>query len=157
MCDLMTLHREHSLYMLPTPDLSTSVLFIDPYSVDRVHFTAVLQRCSPDYRILESTDGEFGLALYRSQRIDCVILELDLPDRSGFEVLVSLVPLVRRPTVAIVILTRLTHRGVWDLAMRNGAFACLLKEHTSGEALDHVIQSAIAAIGTLSKEDRYRL
>lgn len=30
--------------MLPTADLSTSVLFSDPYSVDRVHFTEVLQR-----------------------------------------------------------------------------------------------------------------
>jgi hypothetical protein len=68
-----------------------------------------------------------------------------------------LVPLVRRPTVAVVILTRLTHRGVWDLAKRNGAYACLVKEHTSGEALDHVIQSAIAMIGMLPKEDRYRL
>ena len=100
---------------------------------------------------------EIGLALYRSQRIDCVILELDFPDRSGFEVFISLVPLVRRPTVAVVVLTRLTHRGLWDLAKRNGAYACLVKEDTSGEELDHVIQSAIAMIGALPKEDRYRL
>jgi DNA-binding NarL/FixJ family response regulator len=143
--------------MLPSTDLSTPVLFIDPHSIDRVHFTEALQRCSPDYRILEATDGEAGLALYRSQRIDCVILELDFLDQSGFEVLVQLVPLVRRPTVAIVVLTRLTHRGLWDLAKRNGAYACLVKEHTSGESLDYVIQGAIATIGMLPKEDRYGL
>ena len=142
--------------MLPTADFSTSVLFIDPHASDRVHFTEVLQRCSSDYRILEAADGEAGLALYRSQRIDCVILELDFLDRSGFEVLVQLVPLVRRPTVAIVVLTRLTHRGLWDLAIRNGAYACLVKAQTSGEALDYVIQSAIAMVGMLPKEDRHR-
>ena len=143
--------------MLPASDLATSVLFIDPNPCDRVHFAEVLQRCSPDYRILEAIDGDSGLALYRSQRIDCVILELDFPDRSGFEVLVNLVPLVRRPTVAVVVLTRLTHRGLWDLAKRNGAYACLVKAHTSGEALDRVIQSSIAVIGMLPKEDPYRL
>jgi len=33
---------------------------------------------------------------------------------------------------------------------------CLPKEHTSGEALDHVIQSAIAVVGMLPKEDGHR-
>jgi DNA-binding NarL/FixJ family response regulator len=143
--------------MVPDGDLTTSVLFIDANEADRKFFSEGLKCCSPDYRILEATDGESGLALYRSQRIDCVILELDFPDRSGFEVLVSLVPIVRRPTVAVVILTRLTHRGVWDLAKRNGAYACLVKAHTSDEKLDNVIQSAIAMVGMLPKEDRHRL
>src|SRR5437868_4296911 len=125
--------------MLPNTDLSTSVLFIDANDADRRCFSEGLKRRSPDYRIFEATDGESGLALYRSQRIDCVILELDFQDRSGFEVLVSLVPIARRPNVAVIILTRLTHRGVWELASRNGAYACLLKEHTSDEKLDNVV------------------
>jgi DNA-binding NarL/FixJ family response regulator len=114
-----------------------------------------LKGCSSDYRIVEAIDGVSGLALYECQRIDCVVLELDFEDRSGFEVLVSLVPLVRKPHIAVIILTRLTHLGLWELARKNGAYACLLKAHTSGEKLDHVIQRAIAVVGLLPKEDRY--
>jgi DNA-binding NarL/FixJ family response regulator len=142
--------------MLPEGHLTTSVLFIDANDADRKFFIEGLKCHSPDYRILEATDGELGFALYESQRIDCVILELDFPDQSGFEVLVRLVPIARRPNVAVIILTRLTHRGLWDLAKRNGAYACLIKEHTSCEALDNTIHSAIAMIGMLPKEDRYR-
>ncbi len=142
--------------MLPEDRLTTSVLFIDANDADRKFFAEGLKCESPGYRILEATDGESGLALYQSQRIDCVILELDFPDRSGFEVLVRLVPIATRPTVAVIILTRLTHRGLWELAKRNGAYACLIKEHTSCEALDNTIHSAIAMVGMLPKEDRYR-
>src|SRR5207344_3326511 len=89
---------------------TTSVLFIDGNDSDRTFFADGLKSCSSDYLILEATDGESGLDLYRrSQRIDCVVLELDLPDRSGFEVLVTLVPIASRPNVAVIVLTRLTH------------------------------------------------
>jgi CheY-like chemotaxis protein len=135
----------------------TSVLFIDGNDADRTHFATKLKECSPDYAILEATDGESGLALYRSQRIDCVILELNFQDRSGFEVLVHLIPIVRMPQVAVIVLTNNAYRGLWDLAKANGAYACLPKQFTSGEALDHVIQKAIAIVGMLPKEDRYRL
>jgi DNA-binding NarL/FixJ family response regulator len=141
--------------MLPEDRLTTSVLFIDANDADRKFFSDGLKDHTPDYRILEAADGESRLTLYQSQRIDCVILELDFPDRSGFEVLVRLVPIARRPTVAVVILTRLTHRGLWDLAKGNGAYAYLIKEHTSCEALDNTIHSAIAMVGMLPKEDRY--
>jgi DNA-binding NarL/FixJ family response regulator len=143
--------------MLPTADLSTSVLFIDSNSMDRIHFAEVLQRCSPDYRILEAADGESGMGIYWSQRVDCVVLELDLEEQSGFQVLVSLVPLARRPTAAVIVLTRLRTRGLWELARSHGAYACFYKPYTSGEDLDLAIQRAIAQVGLLPKEDRHRL
>src|SRR5262245_49534889 len=80
---------------LPT----TSVLLIDGNTTDRKYFAEQLKRRSPDYKILEATDGEAGLALYRSRRIDCVVLALELPDQSGFKVLVDLVPITSRPNV----------------------------------------------------------
>ena len=85
-----------------------------------------------------------------------MVLELDLPDRSGFKVLVDLVPLVRRPNVAVIVLTRLTDRGVWRLARENGAIACFVKRHMGYDALDRAIQNAVALVGLLPKEDRYR-
>jgi DNA-binding NarL/FixJ family response regulator len=77
-------------------------------------------------------------------------------DRSGFEVLLDLVPLARRPNVAVIILSRLTARGLWELARQNGAIACFVKQHMECDALDRAIQNAVALVGLLPKEDRYR-
>ena len=135
---------------------TTSVLLIDGSKSHRAYWAEQLQRCSPDYQIFEAPDGQSGLALFQSRRIDCVVLELGLPDRSGFEVLLTLVPNARRPQIAVVVLTLMTQSGVWSLAKENGAYACLVKEFTTGEDLDRAIQRAIAFVGKMPKEDRYR-
>ena len=135
---------------------ATSVLLIDGDDTDRASYIKGLRHSSPDYHILEAADGRSGLALYRSQRIDCVVLELSLPDSSAFGVLVTLVPIVRRPNIAVIVLTRIADAGLWGLAKKNGAYACYLKKHTSSDDLERAIQRAIAFVGLLPKEDRYR-
>ena len=85
-----------------------------------------------------------------------MVLELSLPDQSGFQTLVDLVPMARRPHVAVIVLTQMTHRGVWELAKQNGAYACLAKKFTSGEDLDKAIQRAVWFVSQMPKEDRYR-
>jgi DNA-binding NarL/FixJ family response regulator len=143
--------------MLPNSELpTTSVLFIDGSKNQRAHWADQLKHCSLDYEILEASDGQSGLDLYRSRRIDCVVLELGLPDQSGLQTLVELVPIASRPRVAVIVLTQMTERGVSDLARQNGAYACFVKQHTSGEDLDRAIQRAIAFVGQMPKEDRYR-
>lgn len=139
------------------PDISlTSVLLIDSSENHRTYWADQLKRCSSDYEILEASDGQSGMALYRSRRIDCVVLELSLPDESGFQTLVELVPLASRQHVAVIVLTLMTHRGVWEIAKKNGAYACLAKQFTTGEDLDKAIQRAIAFVGQMPKEDRDR-
>src|SRR5262245_64906372 len=93
--------------------------------------------------------------LYVSRRIDCVVLELLLLDCLGFQTLVDLVPIARRPQVAVIVLTHMTHRGVWELAKKNGAYACFAKKFTSGDDLHKGIQRAVAFVGQMAKEDRY--
>ena len=135
---------------------TTSVLFIDGYHSDRTYYVDQLKQWSPDYEVIEAVDGQSGLTLYRSRRIDCVILELDLPDMSGFQVLVDLNPVARRPNVAVLILTRLSSLPLWELARKGGAYACFPKQHTSQEELVRAIQHAIALVGLMPKENRYR-
>ena len=134
----------------------TSVLFIDGSKNQRAYWVDQLKRCSIHYEFLEASDGQSGLALNRSRRIDCVVLELSLPDQSGFQTLVDLVAIASWPYVAVVVLTHMTHQGVWELAKENGAYACLAKRFTSGEDLDRAIQRAVAFVGRLPKEDPYQ-
>ena len=100
-----------------------SELFIDGNDTDRAFYAEGLKSCWPGYRILEATNGHSGRSIYRSQRVDCVVLEIVLPDRSGLEILVDLVPIARRPHIAVVVLTRLKHRPVWEGAKQLGAYA----------------------------------
>ena len=144
--------------MLPKPELpTTSVLLIDGSKNQRTYWADQLNQCSPDYEIFEAPDGQSGLDLYQSRRIDCVVLELSLPDQEGFQTLVNLVPIASRPQIAVVVLTLMTHRGLWELAKQNGAYVCLHKQYTTGEDLDRAIQRAIAFVGQMPKEDQQRV
>ena len=135
---------------------ATSVLLIDGNRSQRVYWAEQLKRASPDYEIVEASDGQSGLDIYRSRRLDCVVLELGLPDQSGFKTLVQLVPIANRPRIAVIVLTHMTERGVSELAKQNGAYAYFVKQYTSGEDLDRAIQRAIAYVGQMPKEDRNR-
>src|SRR6185295_17240480 len=142
--------------MLATPKSPiTSVLLIDGSKNQRTYWADQLKSCSSYYEIVEASDGQSGLDLYRLRRIDCVVLEIDLPDRSGFEVLMTLVPQASKPRIAVIVLTKRMHRGLCELATRIGAYVYLVKQHTTGEDLDRAIQRAIAFVGQMPQEDRY--
>jgi DNA-binding NarL/FixJ family response regulator len=133
---------------------TTSLLLIDGSKNHRTYWADQLKRCSPDFQIIEASDGQSGLALFRSQRIDCVVMDLALPDRPGFEVLADLVPIPDKPTVPVLVLSLLEHRTVWELAKQYGAYACFHKKHTRGEDLEKAIQRAVEFVAQLPKEGR---
>jgi DNA-binding NarL/FixJ family response regulator len=121
-----------------------AVLLIDSNDVERNYYADRLKQYESEYIVHEAATGEFGLAIYEAQPIDCVVLEFNLADMSGFEVLVRLVPIARQPDVPVIVLTHLSNHYLADLALKNGAFACLLKTDTAGDALDKMIQKAIS-------------
>ena len=79
-----------------------------------------------------------------------------LADRSGFELLADLVPIPRKPTVAVLVLTLLGHRTLWELAKEYGAYACFHKRHTTGEDLDRAIHRAVELLEQMPKKDHNR-
>jgi DNA-binding NarL/FixJ family response regulator len=138
------------------PPFAASVLLIDGSDNQRAYWAEQLKRGSPDYQIVEAPDGQSGLDLYRSRKIDCVVMELTLPDRSGLDLLTELVPVPSKPTAAVIVLTLLAHRSLWELAKQYGAYACFHKKHTAGEDLEKAIQRAVAFVRQMPKEDRDR-
>jgi len=84
------------------------------------------------------------------------VVALELPDQSGFKVLVDLVPIASRLNLAVIMLTNRLQRELREIARQNGAYACFVKRFMSGDDLDRAIQRAIAFVGRLPKEDRYR-
>jgi|SRR5215467_10103718 len=131
---------------------STTILFIDGHDHDRQYWIKRLTISSPDWVILEAETGAAGLSVCRSQHVDCVVTELDLPDMSGFEVLLELVPRALYPKIAVIILSRLNLQTLAELAIKNGAQAYLVKSHVSGDDLEKVIHQALATVGPTHKE-----
>lgn len=123
-----------------------TVLLIDGNQQDRDCFTRRLRVYSPDYDVVQATSGKSGLDCCARQPIDCVILEIDLPDMSGFEVLAKLVPRVYRPEIAVIVLTGLTNPYLLELAIKNGAQAAFCKNMASGDKLDLAILKAISRV-----------
>ena len=74
-----------------------------------------------------------------------MVLDLDMPE-SGFYVLLDLVRDRTRPPMAVVILTHLPYPYLFEMARDNGAQACLVKQATRVQDLDHAIQNAVAAV-----------
>ena len=131
---------------------SPTILFIDHHDDDRQYWVQRLRMSSPDYVILEASTGKSGITICRSQRVECVISELTLPDMSGFDVLLQLVPKPRHPESALIFLTRLILAPMKDLALNNGAQAYLVKSHSSGDELDITIHKVLASVSPSRKE-----
>jgi DNA-binding NarL/FixJ family response regulator len=126
------------------PSLSgATILLIDPHKEDREYWAQCLTIASQDCVVLEADSGAAGLAICRWQRVDCVLVELSLPDMSGFRVVIELVPRARRPEIAVIILTRLALSPMGDLALKNGAQGYLVKSQISGDVLNMNIYEAI--------------
>ena len=79
-----------------------------------------------------------------------MVLEIDLPDMSGFQVLEYLVWSAAHPQMAVVVLTGLPNEYLLDLALKNGAQAALQKRMPSADRLEESILQAIATV----KQDR---
>ena len=139
---------------MPIEHPSTTILFIDNHDEDRQYWVQRLRMSSPDYVILEASTGKTGLAICRSRQVECVISELTLPDMSGFDVLLQVVPKPRHPEIAFIFLTRLTLAPMRHLALNNGAQAYLVKSHSSGDELDSTIHKTLATVGPTRKELR---
>ena len=122
------------------------VLFIDPNDNDRHGWATQLAKLSPTFVVREAKDGESGLQLYKSEHIDCIVLELDLPDESGLSLLLSLIPRQRRPHIAVVILTHLNMESLFPLAISSGAFCCLGKNRITVHHLEQTIRKAVASV-----------
>jgi DNA-binding NarL/FixJ family response regulator len=132
---------------------SSHILLIDDNSRDREYYAERLQTSFPGSVVVQATTGLAGLALCKEHSPDCVVLELDLPDMSGFEVLLKLVPRVYRPEFAVIVLTRMYNLGFLKAAVTNGAQAALFKSMASGDVLEKAVLNAMATV----QQDRKRV
>jgi CheY-like chemotaxis protein len=122
-----------------------TVLLIDDNSEDRAYWSSSLKNPPLGFLVLEAACGESGFKLCQSQHVDCVVLDLEMPE-SGLFTLLKLIPDPTRRRVPVVILTKLAQPSLIKLMKSMGAYECLVKEYCSPENLADTIQQAIAAV-----------
>jgi CheY-like chemotaxis protein len=130
-----------------------SILLIDGNDRDRQYYAQQLRHRCPQLKIFEAANGQVGLGLYKSHWMECVILELALPDMSGFEVLAKIVPVARRPRIPVIILTELTNHPLLQIPAMNGAYLTLRKAQTDGDLLGHTVLKALSNVSSLHNQD----
>ncbi len=95
------------------------------------------------YVMIEAESGARALELCRERPPDCLILDNDLSDLSGLDVIEKLAPEGRAPAFGVVVLIGAgdTKRAVE--AMRRGAHDCVERDRARGAELRRVVSQAI--------------
>src|SRR6476660_5094841 len=134
--------------MVPTLSRASSatVLMIEDNPEDLESWSKVLGESSSHHLVLKAQTVRAGLDLCRYQNVDCVILDLEMKDSSGFDVLLNLIPDRKHPKIAVVVLTHLRNPSLHETVLYHGAQACLTKQRTSARDLDEAIQKAVVSV-----------
>ena len=124
------------------------ILIVDDSFEDRATYKRLLVRESDaDYLFFEVETVEQALASIHQDLPDCILLDYQLPDRDGLELLTDLANEYRDKTPAVVMLTGEGNEQVAVQAMKDGAQDYLVKTEISGESLRQAIDNAIEKAG----------
>ena len=129
---------------VPVEGGPVTVLIIDDNLQEREYWSSALKTFSFEFIVLDADSGESGFRLCQSRQVDCVIMDLEMPE-SGLFTLLRLIPDPTRRHVPVVILTKLAQPSLIKLMKSLGAYECLLKEYCSAEKLANAIWDAIAS------------
>ena len=101
---------------------------------------SLVDHFAPDYAVYTALNGHDGLIVVRRTRPDLVVLEIDLTDMGGLDVLREIKRLA--PSTPVIVLTASAEVRVATEALKMGAFAYLAKP-ASLQYLDHLVAAAL--------------
>lgn len=126
--------------------MSHRILVVDDEPDMRLILGMTLQIGGHD--VTEAETGEEALALMSQQDFDIVLLDLNLPDKSGLDVLDELQTAGRVPGLPVLILTADAREHLDQETARRGGRACLRKP-VSSDSLLMTIEKEIASAATV--------
>ena len=88
------------------------------------------------YQVIEATDGEAGLRSAEREKPDLILLDLVLPEMSGYEVLKLIKKKTSTSKIPVIILSNLGSQDEIEKGLKLGAVDYLIKAHLNpGEVI----------------------
>jgi two-component system cell cycle response regulator DivK len=115
-----------------------TILYVEDNEYNRKIVRQLLGRTS--YRLIEALDGESGVAAAFEERPDLILMDVQLPKRSGLDATRMLRADERTQGVPIVIITSFAMSGDRERATAAGAAGYLAKPYSPRELLAMVRQ-----------------
>jgi len=138
-------------------DKPVNILLVEDDDVDLEKILRLLRKTLLKLTIVEATSAAETLELINSQQFDCAILDYQLKDAMGSELIRKIQNHKSAPTPIIMISGNSDERVVADV-MRDGVFDYLPKRHLDAEQLINTVSASLqwAESERLLKEDRLR-
>jgi CheY-like chemotaxis protein len=122
------------------------VLIVEDGAVDRMVYRIMLaRRSSVALAITLAADGEAGLKALHGGTFDCMLLDHDLPDMTGLELLEQVASPDGKLPCPVVMVTGRSEPQIREEAKRRGVGAVLLKDELDDTRLRAAIDSVIGA------------
>lgn len=123
------------------------LLIIDDNATDRHTIKRYLQRDrAHDYVFVEAGTGHGGIDQCHSEPPDCILIDYNLPDMSGLELLADLAGQRERPLYPIVMMTGVGDEMVAVQAIQGGAQDYLAKGSLTPETLLIAVENAMEKV-----------
>ncbi|MBD9355936.1 response regulator [Methylomonas albis] len=127
-----------------------NVLLIDDHFCAREGVACLLKQIYPDIQVFEAESFTGGLAIAREQPLNLVLLDLQLPDRSGLAGLVELKQ--EFPDLCVVMFSGVEDRELVFQALKSGAMGFVVKtvsRQVFTEALRDVLSGKVYLPATI--------
>ena len=135
-------------------EISLNVLVCDDDPVDRKLVKAYVQKIEDRViKLKEAGNTSEILEMLRTEKIDLVLMDIQMPDRSGLEWLDEIVQMRKIP---VIMLTGQGNEEVAVEAMMHGASGYITKSSLCSEKLRDTIDSAMKKWNCLQEEEMYK-
>ncbi|MBE7383510.1 MAG: response regulator [Leptolyngbya sp. SIO1E4] len=119
-----------------------TLLIVDDSKADRTLYRRYLsQDPHQSYAVFEASCAEEGLALCQQHWFDAILLDFQLPDISGLQVLN--VVQAHHPHTAVIMLTGHGDEQIAVRAMKGGAQDYLVKDQLKRDVLQHTVRNVV--------------
>jgi len=119
-----------------------NILIVDDDIVDREHIKRALRKTEQKCHFVEAESVDEGLAAFRSQQFDAILLDYSMPQRDGIELLLEIKNEPNGKSVAIIMLSNSEEEALALECVQAGAQDFLLKIELTASRLNRAILQA---------------
>jgi PAS domain S-box-containing protein len=142
---------------MPVEPQQLRILVVDDDRIDREIYRRWFKEiATPSFEVTEAESAAAAIELAKTGRPDCILLDYDLPDMNGLEVLAGLRSGGETLPFAVVMLTAFGGEALAVQAMKAGVMDYLPKGKMSAESLAHTVTNAIHKFQSERRIEEYR-